>query len=345
MAPKKKSKLKDKVSQQAQRDASLRYAPQRRQLTDQQQAVADQFAQAARAETASSRGIGAAIDEVKPKVAGYIGTAQGVSDAASQDLQTYLNGNVLQGAAARDSAGTRRRLAETLANTTTELDQRKIDAAAGAKYTIGSLRASAGKQLEKIGGQLTDLASDEGTYASTQADKLRQAAAGRAVQRRGQDLSHADRQASLRERQAARDQRAREKAQEDDPNAFKPATPVKRHEVASKIAAAKSIAESMKSRQPRSQVAKWLVDGRPAQTVEDPKTGAKGKLPGIPKTDELYASVALDLAYDGHVSDRNRKLLNDLGISVKQLGLPTRGSGRPSVSFGLRGAGNAIRGK
>ena len=341
-----KKRLKDKVSAQARRDARLKYEPQRRQLTDAQQQVADQFSQAARAETASSRGIAASIDEVKPKVAGYIGNAQGVSSQASQDLATYLNGNVLQGAAARDSAGTRRRLAETLANTTTELDQRKVDAAAGAKYTIGSLRASAGKQLEKIGGQLTDLASDEGTYASSQADRLRQAAANRATTRRGQDLSHQDRVAS---REAA-DRRASTRAaeKEAEKNGFKKAAPGTVKSTMSAIAYAKSIAADQKSKSgaSRAQVAKWLVQGRPSQKVD--VDGEKVSVPGINKTDELFASVGLDLAYDGHVSDRNRKLLNKLGISVKDLGLPSRGSTggkRPSVSYGLRGAGDAIRGK
>src|ERR1044072_2331262 len=73
------------------------------------------------------------------------------------------------GAAARDAAGTRRRLSEMLAGAQTELAQRQSDATAGAAYTIGALRGSAADAIEKVGGQLSDLASDHSNYAGAQA--------------------------------------------------------------------------------------------------------------------------------------------------------------------------------
>jgi hypothetical protein len=56
------------------------------------------------------------------------------------------------------------------------------------------------------------------------------------------------------------------------------------------------------------------VDARSAATVRSPS---------IPKHDELYADVAVDIAYDGHVSRRNAQRLHSMGLSVKDLGLPS----------------------
>jgi hypothetical protein len=77
----------------------------------------------------------------------------------------------------------------------------------------------------------------------------------------------------------------------------------------------------------RAEAAKLLVQGRTSQTVKttDPKTNVAGsvKIPGVPATDQLTASVALDLAYDGHVSKKNQRELRRRGFKVKGLGYPT----------------------
>lgn len=49
-------------------------------------------------------------------------------------------------------------------------------------------------------------------------------------------------------------------------------------------------------------------------------------LASAPKTTQLFASIALDMAWDGHVSARNVEELHRRGYSVKQLGLKTRGA-------------------
>jgi hypothetical protein len=308
----------------------LRFEPQRRDLTAQQQAIVDQFATGAKTENATAKGIASSIDAVKPQVQGYIGEAQGVSDRASQDLSTYLSGNVLQGAAARDAAGTKRRLAETLANTTTELDRRKVDAAAGAKYTIGALRSNAAKALESVGGKLSDLANDEGVYVSSRAGALEEAARSRGVTRRGQDLSHQDRVASREaadRRAASRGSGSRSGGKPRLPGGAKPATPAVQNRAMNKITAALGYASKLKkapTKADRRVIGNTLLAGN--------------KDAGLPsfKDDPIYLTAALDIAYDGHLSKETVKRLHSLGVSVEQLGHPTRSSrsSRPSVSSG-----------
>lgn len=59
-----------------------------------------------------------------------------------------------------------------------------------------------------------------------------------------------------------------------------------------------------------------LVEGQKA----DAKTGARA----VPAIDQLYASVALDIAYDGHISQANIKRLHARGVKVNALGYPTK---------------------
>jgi hypothetical protein len=80
----------------------------------------------------------------------------------------------------------------------------------------------------------------------------------------------------------------------------------------------------------RPKIANLLIAGRSEQTIEDPE--AKGpdgkpvklKVPGVPKTKQLVASVALDLALDGHVSKHNVERLHKRGLSLRDLGFPTK---------------------
>jgi len=90
----------------------------------------------------------------------------------------------------------------------------------------------------------------------------------------------------------------------------------------------------------------------PAQTVyeEVPVLDKNGKdtgktkrqpvlVNGVPKTtgakpaiNSLFASVALDMAYDGHVSAHNVRRLHALGYRIDSLGYPTKAAPARSPS-------------
>ncbi len=86
----------------------------------------------------------------------------------------------------------------------------------------------------------------------------------------------------------------------------------------------------------RHEAAGLLLSGREAvsRTKRDKESGTSTvqKIPEVPSYDQLYASIALDMAYDGHISKRNLALARRRypGL-VKSLGLklpPPKGKGK-----------------
>lgn len=60
----------------------------------------------------------------------------------------------------------------------------------------------------------------------------------------------------------------------------------------------------------------------------------------LPQIDsQLYLSAALDMAYDGHLSTRNQKLLHARGIKLEPLGLVTAGDWKKRLRAALQGSG------
>lgn len=349
MPPRRRGRpLRDRITQQARDEAQLRFGPQRRQLNAQQQSIADQFAQGARIEQASARGIAESIDQVKPKVAGYAGNAQSLVDQGSRDLSQYLSGSVLQGAAARDSVGTRSRLAEMLANANTELDTRKVDAQAGAKYTIGALRSNAAKALEDVGGRMSDLANDEGVYVSSRSGELREDAQRRAltrrgqnITRRGQDLSHQDRVASRRAADRRAEQRESERARSESrlPGGSQRAPAAAQRSAVNKFEQALGDVQRLLANPDLRK--RYPALGGPKSKAQ--RALVARSLVGLDdyKTSQPLLSAALDMHYDGHLSRATQKRLHRLGIEVNRLGeVVTAGEfrkRRPSVSYGALG--------
>jgi hypothetical protein len=161
------------------------------------------------------------------------------------------------------------------------------------------------------------------------------------------------------------------------------ATPTQGEDLQAAIGKAKRYAASLKGiGKQRSAVAKDLVLGREAkdifdrdayrdllagkaidgETAKDPKSGkidktlarniATTKLPAIPSFDELAASVALDIVYDGGISKVNRAKLHGPGggknprYKLRDLGLPTeppkpkKPKPKPSLNNGASGRAN-----
>jgi hypothetical protein len=140
-------------------------------------------------------------------------------------------------------------------------------------------------------------------------------------------------------------------------NGAKPATPAQRNEANSKIAQARTWANQYAAQhRPRADAKRVLVSGAAAgsTTGADPAATKAQKdkykklvdggmkpvdarrqttvrSPSIPTIPELYADVAIDIAYDKHVSRRNAQRLHDLGVTLQDLGLPSYSSTRPQA--------------
>lgn len=201
-----------------------------------------------------------------------------------------------------------------------------------------------GQDLQKIDAQRSSLTGQVGTFVTGRygglvgtdhanrakvsaqkrqiASQLAQNDARLAVTTRGQDLTHADRQAAIDQRKQA--------AAGKGPGGIKPATPGQHGSLKDRISYGLRVAKTHKEQgDSRNLAGQILTDGVPAFTAP-----GGGKIPAIKALPQLSASVALDLAYDGHVSQRNVVELHKRGYSLNQLGLPTSVKPKVRLPFG-----------
>lgn len=314
---------------------------------------------------------------------GLIQAARGAQPAAQQALQSSLGtidaalqGITPSGLMASDIAATKARLADQSARTATELASRENDAAAGYAAGVRGVQSQYRSDRDKIADQLNSLAGQEGTFGASRLAELlgedrklrhdtnqqtRQQTftagenrAGRAVTRRGQDLSHQDRQASIdaRQKKAAKANAGRL------PGGAKLLSPEKHGQFQDQVESTLAWIKAHRGDyQSRHEMAQDLSTGVAASKVTDPDSGQEISDPGVPKAkSQLALSVALDIAFDGKVSRHgfggqgNLGRLHQRGYSVKRLGYgvqPARGARRqqPARSPGslIPGVGDTVR--
>jgi hypothetical protein len=92
-------------------------------------------------------------------------------------------------------------------------------------------------------------------------------------------------------------------------------TAVQQTALSNEVQKALSVAHTYAPHNTRPQLANTLLAGAPAS--KDPKTGEVD--PGIPSFGQLAATLALDMAYDGHISRANARRLHRLGYRVKDI--------------------------
>jgi hypothetical protein len=359
MAKKKKRSAADRYASQVSAESTLKFGPEADSLAA---ALADAeksygsdvaVAQGTRAaiQTASQR----AKPEFRKDYGAALGTVDQTKATLSADLARLPGAGALAGAPARDAAGTRRRLAEALAANEAEMTSRSADAVSGERFAIAAAGARRADTREKVQARAQGLAREQGAFSQARSGELVESARGRSVTRRGQTLT-AEGNAARRRTQnkntdaqleeTKRHNRRQEQIQVEkgkEKGKPKAATPEKTQKVKTQISRAVAQAERMRAvGRGRHDAAGLLVNGLPGQQIKEaPKDGFKFggqtynagdplpnngvKIPDVKPTEELYASVALDIAYDGHVSTRNMRLLQKMGLSVRELGLSTEG--------------------
>jgi hypothetical protein len=280
------------------------------------------------------------IGQAVPQV-GAIYDQAGLDQARSastvnNDIATLpgLSGN-LRAAIALEQQNAGSRVSTGRAQALTGLAQQKVAARAGGVYGAQKAHDDLVSQLSKIFDQRTSLASQSGTFqaltqnqlqdkATARADTLASQQAGRDVTIRGQDLSHADRAASL----AARGKPKKGAVSATGAKLNPAGAHNSARDAIQKGLSALSMLDPEKAA--RHDTAPLLVTGHKSRTIYDPATG-KPKLtasgtqkqtPDVPAVGE-WATIAADVYYDGHLSRANQKKLAQQGYSIKQLGLPT----------------------
>lgn len=266
-------------------------------------------------------------------------------------------------AIAREGGVGANRLTEGRTDALQELTNRRLEATSGRAYAQQAATRQYSSDIGKVGRSYLELAGEEGAFTQGRTGELRKEAADRAFQRdlamfnqrqanartriqartqrrgqrisantqrrgqnltrRGQDLSHADRQAAIQQRRQAA---GRNRIGSRGP---KLATPESHTALWQSIQSALPDARNQKGHgRSYGETANLLTNGRRQTTISDPSrldpsTNKPMKLPvpGINKRGRLAAIVAADYAYYGGITQRTMNILHSRGYSTRNLKL------------------------
>lgn len=320
-----RKRLADRYRSQVQAESTLRFDPERTEILQTRDDVFHRLRGDLAAAHAARRGVVASAKQAGPEIGKILRTALG--QVATTPSPTVAQSE-LGAAAGRDAQGTQRRLRETMARAATEFKQRQVDAVAGEHLAVANARSAAAGDLDRLGSRLGSLARQEGAFAQGRIGELTESARARGVTKRGQTLTHQDRvagqQLSHGDRVADRQSRERIAAQKkkDAAKKKKALSPERLERAQSEIALGQAQANRLKGGgRSRSEALQLLVTGRPASSVDDPKTGTKLKVPGVKAVRDVFARVAVEQAYNGRISSKTANRLRRLGYSPSALGL------------------------
>lgn len=335
--------------------ALVRYGPETSGLTElarQAQQDRDTTIRQAHGSAASMMG---SIDTARPEVAQIYDQA-GLDQARTASLLSSQTAGLsgvadpIRAATANEEAQGSRHLTEMRASNLADLSNRRVQARSGEQFAVQGAQQRYVQDIAKVLQRRQDLAGEKGAFEASTVNSLEQAYLGRALSsrnsqrtadtaRRGQDLSHADRQASIAQRAAAA-------AGKRSATGTKLLSPDKHLEYQTQIQSIASAAAKYKGKLSRHQIVQTLTTGRPAQTIVVDRrnhkqltpTEAKNNpnalpvhLPSIPQYDpDIRMTAALDVALDGHLSRATQKKLAQAGFRIKDLNLPTYGQWKSS---------------
>ncbi|WCB94489.1 hypothetical protein DSM104299_03226 [Baekduia alba] len=337
-----KTKKSSKYQSQIDSETELRYGPQLDALAsllsnaqgDRNQALSVNASTA----QALSNAARIAQPEVKQANQDYLSQLLAAKGTLGQDTAAWAgSGDPFKEASARDMANAQVRAAETTKASSDELTQRGLDARAGAVAGARAIGDRYAGQAGQISDQAQSLTGQSGAFASSRLAELlgddaktaHDTAQARA-DRRTSSTNAANQNATTLAAAGVNPDGTIIPGGKSDPKVkdktkVKWQTPQAAGKASDSIAAAQAAAAKLKAAgRSRSEIAKLLVGGRPTQSVQDPNTGAISTVPGVAKVPQLYASVALDLVWDQHVSARNVALLHKRRYKISDLGLPTQ---------------------
>lgn len=319
-----------KAATQAQLQAQVKYTPALSALSRALQDLRSQYIGSTRSAKASAAGITLAASRARPVVQKTYGDAQDTRVSAQRVLDARLAAlgpaaNDYKAASAVEASGARGRLGDAQAYALQDLTNREQSAAAGQAWGINNARATYLGDRAKTQQQIQDTLQQSGDYsasaAQTIADQIRRDATTRRGQTlghdatvRGQDLSHADRAATLEETAAHHRETEANAAGKPKKKGKPKLTQDQRQHRYDQVSYAQSKVQQLLQADhtiSRHELAEALKGGR---AIKDDKGHV---VLSINPVGELWTSVALDLALDHHVSARNVAALRRLGINPR----------------------------
>ncbi len=211
-----------------------------------------------------------------------------------------------------------------------ELVGRRQDAVSGARFGAQQARDQGASEVSKIRDKILDVQAESGAFQAGRIGELKEGQRDRATTRRGQTLTARERQKD-RELDKARlgETQRHNKAAEKNSAAKGGKKPLKLQSTEKHAATRSEIDRALQAAKGQKQngydrrtAGKFLTTDVPATEGEDGT-----KVPARKADSGLAATVALDLAYLGYISDGTRKRLNEQRFSVKTLGLGDKSAG------------------
>lgn len=334
---------KGRLKRLARQEARLRYNPERRGLIGALGEAKATRRSEKRAARSTGRGLRATIrasrkptEENYDRLDSALAKSDGTFDGGVMhaDLQGLggAAGSIVAAALA-ESASARQRASEARSNRMQDLDDQIIRAREGQVGAVRQANQAYRQNTAKILQQLAALDADEGLYSATALGRMRNERSGRRTnvrtQREARDARFMEKYGvtyeqfkSMTPKERRNAERAHNPDKSKDGKGKKPrewAPPATQGKAADTISLALAQAKRLKREKlDRAGAAQVLTEGR--EKIKGEKDGTEFEIPEVPKFAGLWASIALDLAYDGHISARNARLLRKRGIRVRKLG-------------------------
>jgi hypothetical protein len=307
----------------------LKYDPQVNAVRDLYGQAKDQYVSDITAAQGAAQSAVKFAKQELPKVRKIYSGATNAAEAAQQDVQTAFGNvgaaaDVFKAATAREQGGQLGRIAEASARARTDLKERQASALAGKSLAYKQAQGDYSKTRGSLSQKLIDIAGEQGNYLDATLGSLRNARQANKTKVNVANIGAKSREsvaaanAGSREKVAAanRDAADRRAAAKETKSNRRPGS--ERGKLSDDVNAAFSFASKnvpkagVRFGLPRPKMADILLHG---QVVE--KNGDLNS--AIPKFGQLAASIALDMAYDGHVSRANAARLHDLGYKVSDI--------------------------
>lgn len=314
--------------EQAQIDADLQISPQLAALGQLLRSKRSEYINTRHVNASNARGISEAAHQAAASTAQVYGGPNPQAPAQGSVLAALLqSAGTPEGKAAYDRA------VQEYGQTQSMFNTQALRAEVGRQYGNRQARQQYLSDRGEIQQSAQDLAAQSGQLQAAGLNKILDAMAQRGLTRRQQNISAANsrRSTSQSERNSIRSSGIDPDTGKPIPggkldpsktaSGFKEASPSDFRTASQQIEYYRTWAQRYKNAkkpQPRSAAAEAFLQGVPAN--------ADIGRPAInPAKDPAYVSAALDLVYDGHLSRKTQQRLNDRGIRVKKLKVPTYG--------------------
>lgn len=355
---KRKTTRRSRFADDAALQALVRYGPEETGLQAlAQQARADYGVAVRQAQTTGDLTLRAAQEAI-PGVAKIYDSA-GLDQArtaslVSSDLAalTGPGAATLQRGGALEVAQQLGNLRSAKAAALEDLTTRQVAARQGQQFGVLNARQKYVADMQKILGQTQALNQQKGAFTASTINSLLQSSLARGVTKRGQDKS-AESAAAGRtqsERNSLRSSGIDPDTGQPIPGGkLDPNAPGKKPKPGTRSATGKKLVGSGPHGTARDRIQSVVAEISPyAKRNVDRHKVAQLFLAGAPKDasgeaikaiPQDWLSIGLDLAYDGHLSARNKRILADRGYSLKQLGFPTQETAAQAAARRRRAGG------